>query len=252
MSSDYGTPEDRYSDISAIYDDLYDFTAETEETVSFLAKLASGGRVLELGVGTGRVALPLAERGCDVTGVDASPDMLRMLRTKDPGRKVKALRSDMTAPEVDGEFDVIYAVWNSFCELHTQERQVACVASAARLLRDGGSLVLETSVAHRALTEQRPISVGPFTGLNAATFQLMRYDQLDQIVEYRHVFLNADGVKVMASTHRLVHLTELDLMARLGDLELTARHGDWTGGPFHAASARHVSVYTKTGRAPSC
>lgn len=248
-SDTYGTPEERYKDLSAIYDDLFPFDSEAEATVSFLEKLAPGGRVLELGVGTGRIAIPLAERGCHVTGIDASPDMLRILSSKDRDGKVHAFESDMARPSLTGEFDLIYAIWNSLFELHTQELQIECLTSATRLLRGGGSLVIETSVAHRIFTDQRPISVGGFNDLNAAIFQLMHYDPVNQIIEYRHIFLGAEGVKVMPSTHRAAYLSELDLMARLGGLEPAARYGDWTGGRFGAASGRHISVYVKPARA---
>lgn len=246
MSANYGTPEERYKDMSAIYDDVFPFDAEAEATVSFLENLTPDGRALELGVGTGRIAIPLAERGCDVTGVDASPDMLRKLQSKDPEEKVHAIRADMATFDTAGEFDFIYTVWNSFAELHTQARQVACIASAARLLRTGGSLVIETGLAHHIFADQRPISLGPFDDLNTVAFQVMRYDQMNQIVEYRHISLGTGGIKVMSTIHRAVYLSELDLMARLGGLELTARYDDWTGGRFGAASKRHISAYAKT------
>lgn len=245
MIDKQSTPQERYRDLSTMYDDLFPFDADADATVSFLEKSAAGGRVLELGVGTGRIAIPLAERGCDMTGVDASPDMLAILRSKDVDGKIDAVQADMTAPGLDGEFDLIYTIWNSLFELHTQERQLACVMSAAGLLRDGGRFVVETAVASRAFADQKPLSVGPFDDLNSATFQLIRYDHVNQLVDYRHVLIGPAGITVLPSTHRVIYLSELDLMARLAGLTLVTRQGDWTGGRFDASSGRHISVYEK-------
>jgi SAM-dependent methyltransferase len=243
MSGRYGTPAERYGELSSIYDDLFPFEDDAESAVSFLEKLAPGGRVLELGAGTGRIALPLAERGCDVTALDASPEMLQVLSAKDRAGKVRVVQSDMARPEVDGQFDLIYVVANSFFELHEQRLQVACLASAGRLLRDGGRFVVEAAVPERGFAGQPAVSVSPFDSLDAVNFQVMNYDHVSQIVEYRHVFIGPRGITVLPSVHRFVYLSELDLMAALAGLGLTARHGDWAGGAFTGASARHVSVY---------
>lgn len=245
MNGAYGTPEERYKKLSAIYDDLFPYDEEGAATVAFLAQLAPGGRVLELGVGTGRIAIPLAASGCEVTGVDASPDMLRVLRAKDHDRKVRALHLDMAALGSLGEFDLIYSVYNSLHELHTQEQQVSCLKSAARLLRCGGNLLIEAAVPNRMLAAAQPISTGPFTELDTAIFQVMHYDQASQIVQYRHVSIAADGIKVTASTHRMIYLPELDLMAALAGLKLTTRYADWAGRSFDASCGRHISVYHK-------
>lgn len=245
MSGAYGTPAQRYKDMSAIYDDIFPFDEDARAAVSFLEKLAPRGRVLELGVGTGRLAIPLAERGCDVTGVDASPDMLSVLAGRDPGGRVRAVRSDMTCPDIAGEFDLVYVVANSLFELHTQESQAACVASAARMLRDGGSLVVEAAEPARVFAAEPAINVGASGGLDTASFQVMRYDRVKQVVEYRHIVIGDGRVTVMPSVHRFIYPSELDLMAALAGLAPVARYGDWTGGSFGAASSRHVSVYGK-------
>jgi hypothetical protein len=103
----------------------------------------------------------------------------------------------------------------------------------------------KSSVDSRAFADQKPLSVGPFDDLNSATFQLIRYDRVNQLVDYRHVLLGPAGITVLPSTHRVIYLSELDLMARLAGLTLVTRQGDWTGGRFDASSGRHISVYEK-------
>ena len=245
MSSRYGTPEARYKELSAIYDGLFPLDADGEASVSFLGRLAAGGRALELGAGTGRVAIPLAGQGCAVTAVDASPDMLEILKSKDTGKRVNAILADMTNPPVAGELDLIYAVYSSLYELIGQDLQIACVKSAARLLRAGGKLVIEASVANRLQATGTPEISFSFESLTTAVMQLTQYDQINQIAEYRHIFLGSDGVKIMPSVHRYIYLSELDLMAALAGLELAARYSDWTGRPLDRQSPRHISVYRK-------
>jgi SAM-dependent methyltransferase len=245
MTSRYGTPETRYKDLSGIYDHLYPLDADGEASVAFLAKLAAGGRVLELGAGTGRVAIPLAEQGCTVTAVDASPDMISILKSKDPDGRVNAVLADMADPPVQGPFDLIYAVYNVLYELHVQDLQVACLSSAARLLRSGGALVIEASVANSLQATGAPEVSFSFEDLTTVGLQLTQYDQINQIAEYRHIFLGADGIKVMPSVHRYIYLSELDLMAALAGLEPSGRYSDWASTPLDAKSPRHVSVYTK-------
>ncbi|MEV0675254.1 class I SAM-dependent methyltransferase [Actinosynnema sp. NPDC050436] len=246
MSDVHGTAQQRYRELHARYDRLYPFDADGAAAVSFLDELADGGRVLELAVGTGRVAIPLAARGCDVTGLDASSDMLDVLRAKDVGATVRTVLSDMAEPAVDGDFDLIYVIANSLFELTTQESQVACVGAAAQLLRPGGRLVVEAALPNWLFADRRPLFVGPLDDLEEVSLQALKYDVVNQLVHYRHIFIGADGIKVMPTTHRMVYLPELDLMAALAGLVPAARHSDWTGGAFDPAIGRHVSVYRKT------
>jgi SAM-dependent methyltransferase len=244
MNNGNSTPEERYRYLSTIYDEITPFDTDAEAAVSFLAKRAAGGRILELAVGTGRIAIPLAEHGCDITGVDASPDMLEKLRSKDPGGLVRTVHADMATLTMAGGFDLIYAVANSIFELHSQELQVSCIASAARLLRGGGSLVIEAAVPNYLFADRRPLFVGQCDALNTVTLQAMQYDQIGQTIQYRHVFVSNDGIKVFPTFHRFIYLPELDLMANLGGLRLAARYSDWTERSFNG-DGRHISVYGK-------
>lgn len=201
--------------------------------------------MLELAVGTGRIAIALAESGCDVTGVDASPEMLGLLKRKDVRGRVRTVESDMVDPAVTGEFDLVYVVASSLFELQTQEQQVNCLKSAAGLLRDDGCLVVEGALPNMLFADRRPLFVGNFDALDAVTLQAMKYDPVNQIVQYRHVFIAKDSIRVMPTTHRLVYLPELDLMAALSGLVLSDRYRDWSGRDFDPAVGRHVSVYRR-------
>jgi SAM-dependent methyltransferase len=245
MGDGYGTAEERYKDMHRVYDEQSPFDSDAAAAVEFLAGLAGRGRALELAVGTGRIAIALAGKGVDVTGVDASPDMLRVLREKDTAGIVHTVLCDMTEPEVTGDFSLVYLVANGLCELITQEAQVRCLTAAARLLAPGGSLVLEAALPDLLFADRRPLIVGRMDDLNAVSLQAVRYDALNQIVQYRHIHLSSAGVRILPSTHRMVYLPELDLMAKLAGLEPAARHSDWIGGPFDPGTGRHISVYQK-------
>jgi SAM-dependent methyltransferase len=245
MNTGYGTPEERYVDLHASYDELHPFDEQGEATVSFLDELVPHGKVLELAVGTGRIAIHLAARGRDVTGVDASPDMLDILKAKDPDGTVRTHLADMSNPGLTDQFDLIYLVANGLFELTTQDEQIACMTSAAELLSDGGRLVVEAALPNLLFADRRPLFVGPLDDLNTVTLQAMRYDDVNQIVQYRHVFISNDGIKVMPTTHRFVYLPELDLMAKQAGLRVASRHSDWSGGEFNPATGSHVSVYRK-------
>ncbi|MBW4717513.1 class I SAM-dependent methyltransferase [Saccharothrix obliqua] len=245
MTAGHGTPAERYEELADLYDDLHPFDADAADAVTFLERLAAGGDVLELAVGTGRIALPLAARGCAVTGVDASPDMLRVLHSKDSGETVRTILGDISELALADHFDLIYLVANSLFELTTQEDQVACLKAAAEHLRPGGRLVVEAALPNWLFADRRPLFVGHLEELDTVTMQAMKYDLVGQVVQYRHIFIAASGIKVMPTTHRLVYLPELDLMAALAGLARTDRHSDWTGGGFDPARGRHVSVYTR-------
>jgi SAM-dependent methyltransferase len=203
--------------------------------------------MLELGVGTGRIAIPLADRGCRVTGIDTSPEMLRALRSKDRHHNVETVLCDMSEPDVEGRFDVIYALYNTLYALLTQDLQVRCLQSAARLLRDGGHVVIEAVVPPTGMRSEGVSVTADFQELRRVTIQLTRVDHVRQLLEYRHVHLGAGEVKVLPAVHRYVHIAELDLMAAVACLELETRHGDWTATPFGLASKRHISVYRRAG-----
>lgn len=245
MPNRYGSPRERYVELSEIYDIIFPFDAEAAAAVEFLTALAPGGRLLELGVGTGRIAVPMAERGHKVVGVDTSPEMLAQLAKKDPDQRIQLVEADMIDPPVDGPFNVVTLLYNTIAALLDQDLQVRCVASAASLLAEDGFFVVEAKVPIFALSATPTINMTPLDEeqLRTLSFEVIHHDHLTQSLRYRHVYLAGDGVKILPSVHRYVHISELDLMARLAGLELVARYGDWDRGPVQPHSWRHISVY---------
>jgi SAM-dependent methyltransferase len=211
-------------------------------TVDRLAELAGDGRALEFAVGTGRVAIPLAERGVPVTGIELSRPMIDRLRAKVGEERIPVVVGDMATTRASGEYTLVYLVYNTISNLLTQAEQVACFRNAARHLAPGGRFVIELWVPElRRLPPGQQATVwhaGPgYIGLDT-------YDVLDQQVVSHH-FRFGDGTQaeLVRSPHRYIWPAELDLMAQLAGFELEARHADWARTEFTADSRSHVSVY---------
>jgi SAM-dependent methyltransferase len=211
-------------------------------TVDRLVKLAEGGRALEFAIGTGRVAVPLAERGVSVSGIELSQPMVDQLRTKVDETTIPVAVGDMASTVVDGTYTLVYLVFNTISNLLTQEEQVACFRNAARHLAPGGRFVIELWVPElRALPPGRKATVGR---VETGYVLLDTYDVLNQQVVSHH-FRFSDGrqANLFRSPHRYIWPAELDLMAQLAGFELETRHADWIGSEFTADSPSHVSVY---------
>jgi SAM-dependent methyltransferase len=205
-----------------------------EPVVDFLEPLAGGG-ALELAIGTGRIAVPLAERGVRVAGIDLSPDMVAELRKKTGEIPVEI--GDMATTTVDGTFSLVYIVFNSMNNATTQEGQVATFANAAAHLEPGGCFVVEVGVHNRQRLEVFDLS-DTHVGVDELDFDTQRL--------VSHHFTLVDGEWRRASMpFRSVSPAELDLMARLAGMELRERWEDWDRSPFTAASRKHVSVWQK-------
>jgi SAM-dependent methyltransferase len=242
--SDYG-PSTYGDRIAGIYDRYLDpsITASTPVAVDFLAGLVGSGRALELGIGTGRLALPLAERGVHVHGIDASEAMLERLRAKPGGTDIAVTVGDFGDVAVDGAFELIYVVFNTFFGLLSQERQVACFANVAEHLTVDGVFVIEAFVPDPTLYDRgQRLST---TRVEAERVQLnaSRLDPLTQRVTSQHILISAEGIMLLPVQLRYAWPSELDLMARLSGLRLRERFGGWQREPFTAASGSHISVY---------
>ena len=211
-------------------------------TVDRLAELAGDGRALEFAIGTGRVAVPLAERGVPVSGIELSTAMLEQLRTKADEAAIPVTVGDMSAVRVPGEFTLVYLVYNTISNLLTQEEQVACFRNAARHLSPGGRFVIELWVPElRRLPPGIPATVGV---ADSGYILLDTYDVLQQhVVSHHFHFGEGTQAELFRSPHRYIWPAELDLMAQLAGLTLESRHADWTGTEFTADSPSHVSVY---------
>jgi SAM-dependent methyltransferase len=228
----------RYDDDSTMFD-----PAVVDPVVDLLAELARGGRALELAVGTGRIALPLAERGVSVAGIDNSPAMVARLRAKPGGDEIEILIGDFSTTRVPGEFSVVYLVYNTIFNLVTQDAQVACFENAAAHLASGGTFVIETGVP--GLQDlPRGQTIVPFRAEpGGISFDV--YDVATQLASSQH-FNFVDGrVESFPVDFRYAWPAELDLMARIAGLALRNRWAGWKREPFTAVSTSHVSIYEK-------
>ena len=238
-------PEIHFDDrIAARYDesssDMFD-PARLGATVDLLADLAGGRRALELGIGTGRVALPLQARGVPVHGIDNSPAMVARLRAKAGGDDVGVTIGDFARTRVEGRFGLAYLVFNTIMNLTSQEEQVACFQNVADHLEPGGCFVIEVHVPE--LQRLPPgDTVVPFT-VTPTRLGFDEYDVATQHMSSHHFWLE-DGQWATASIpFRYVWPAELDLMARLAGMRPRDRYADWDRTPFTSASRQHVSVW---------
>ena len=211
-------------------------------TVTRLAELAGDGPALELAVGTGRVAIPLAERGIPITGIELSTAMVDRLRSKADAATLPVVVGDMATARAPGAFTLVYLVDNTISNLLTQAEQVACFRNAARHLVPGGRFVIELWVPElRTLPPGRQATVWQY---EPGYLGLDVYDVLEQRVVSHHIRFSDDGgARVALSPHRYVWPAELDLMGQLAGFGLESRHADWTGARFTAEDRSHVSVY---------
>jgi SAM-dependent methyltransferase len=238
---------DRFGpDVAERYDERYAYQSEPEvldPILDFLAELAGEGRALELGIGTGRIALPLAERGVPVHGIDLSEAMVEKLKAKPGAEQVGVTMGDFATTRVDGTFSLAYLVANTIMNLTTQVEQVACFRNVATHLETGGCFVIEVLVPGLQRLPPgetfQPFAVGPnhlgFDEIDVATQRLISH----------HYWIEDGQAQVLSPPFRYVWPSELDLMAQLAGMRLRERLGDWTREPFTSASRKHVSVWEK-------
>lgn len=212
--------------------------------VDFLARLAGSGPALEFAIGTGRVAIPLVERGIPVTGIELSQPMADQLRRKISADELPVAVGDMATTTVPGRFSLVYVVWNSIGNLRTQDEQVECFRNAARHLAPGGRFVIELWVPGIRRFPPGQSAV-PFTVTDTYA-GLDTYDMVTQQGTSHHYRQLEDGsVRYSYSNFRYIWPAECDLMARLAGLTLEQRVAGWDGAPFTSDSESHVSVWRK-------
>jgi SAM-dependent methyltransferase len=236
-----GVPEDYFgAEVAARYDDssteMFD-PAVIGPTVDFLAELAGAGPVLELGIGTGRIALPLAQRGLGVHGIDLSSAMVERLRAKPGGGEISVAIGDFAATRVEGMFSLVYLVFNTINNLTTQDAQVACFENAAAHLQPGGCFVIEVGVP----------GCGPLCVFDLADEHvgIDEYDAATQRLVSHHFTLLDGEWQLRSIPFRSVSPGELDLMARIAGMRLRERWSGWRREPFTDESTKHVSVWGK-------
>jgi SAM-dependent methyltransferase len=230
----------RYDESSA---EMFD-PAVLEPVVDVLAELAGDGRALELGIGTGRVALPLARRGVPVHGIELSKAMVAKLRAKPGGDDIGVTIGDFATATVDATFSVAYLVFNTIGNLTRQAAQVACFRNAAAHLEPGGCFVIEVGVP--ALQWLPPGETARVFHISETRWGIDEYDVASQGLRSHHFTVTDGDVEHLSVPFRYVWPSELDLMAQLAGMSLRERWSDWTREPFTSDSRKHVSVWEKT------
>jgi SAM-dependent methyltransferase len=241
-------PEDYFGEHVAVrYDersaDMFD-PSVVDPVVDFLADLTGHGAALELGIGTGRIALPLARRGVRVHGIDLSEAMVARLRAKPGAEAIRVTIGDFATTTVEGTFSVAYLVFNTIMNLTTQDEQVACFRNAAAQLEPGGCFVIEVLVP--GLRRLPPGETFQPFDVSPTHLGFDEYDVARQGLVSHHYWIADGEVEVFSSPFRYVWPSELDLMAQLAGMKLRERWGGWKREPFTSDSTKHVSVWEKT------
>ena len=241
------SPVDHFGrDVADRFDARYAHQADpavVDPTVDFLAGFAGDGAALELGIGTGRIALPLSQRGVRVHGIDLSEAMVDKLRAKPGADRIAVTIGDFASTQVGATFSLAYLVANTIMNLTTQDEQVACFENAAAHLEPGGCFVIEVQVPKL----QRLPSGERFQPFDVSATHL-GFDEMDvatQRLVSHHYWIEDDKVEVLSPPFRYVWPSELDLMAQLAGMSLRERWKDWERSPFTSDSKGHVSVWEK-------
>ncbi|HKH16810.1 MAG TPA: class I SAM-dependent methyltransferase [Solirubrobacteraceae bacterium] len=229
---------DRWADV---YDERT--TLDPAPAVEFLAGLAGSRRVLELALGTGRVALPLASRGLTVEGVEASEAMVEKLRAKPGGEQIPVAIGDMADVPAKGPFGLVYLVFNTLFNLPSADRQADCLRNVARVLEPDGAFVIECFVPDPSRFDRGQRVEALDVTEESATIEVLRHDAAAQRVTTQKITFDSQGVRLHPVALRYCWPSELDLMAGQAGLRLRERYADWDRRPFGSDSASHVSVY---------
>ena len=234
--------EETYGErVASVYDDW--FPACDPDAITFLAELVGKGKALELGVGTGRVALPLAAKGVAVHGVDVAESMIARLREKPDSQKVTVTLGNFADVPVDGEFELIYVMFNTIFALTTQEAQVRCFRNAAAHLSKSGAFVLEAFVPDVARFGRGRVNWPTTVTTDRVELDIGEHDSATQKVVSQKVVFTEGNVRLYPIQIRYAWPSELDLMAQVAGLRLRERWSGWRREPFNSESTKHISVY---------
>ena len=232
--------------IADIYDDLQSELSDpalVNDTVSALVELAHGGKALELGIGTGRIALPLAAKGVEVHGIDSSEAMVAKLQAKPGGADIPVAIGDLADVDVPDSYSLIYVVYNTFFVLPTQEEQVRCFRNVADHLTEDGVFVIEAFVPDHSRfdggQEVRTIRAD----VDLVELAVSRHDPVAQRVDSQQVLIREDSIRLIPIRLRYAWPSELDLMARIAGLRLRERWENWERDPLTESSGEHISIY---------
>jgi SAM-dependent methyltransferase len=242
-------PEDYFGEpVAERFDERYADLADpavVDPIVDFLVERAGNGAALELGIGTGRIALPLARRGIAVHGIDLSEAMVARFRTKPGAEQIGVTIGDFATTTVDSSFSIAYLVANTIMNLTSQDEQVACFQNVAAHLEPGGCFVVEVVVP--GLRRLPPGETFQAFDVTPTHLGFDEYDVVRQGLVSHHYWIGDGKVELFSPPFRYVWPSELDLMARLAGMTLLERWGGWKREPFTGESAKHVSVWQKPG-----
>ena len=230
--------------MAGVYDSFYG-SVDVGLRMDVLEELAAGGRALELGIGTGSFALPLAARGVDVHGIDVSEAMVEQLRAKEGGASVPVTVGDFADVEVDGTFSLVFVINNTLFMLTEQEEQIRCFENVAARLDESGVFLVDAFVPDVTRFDRGQEVRARLPDLETVRLDVSTHDPMKQLVDFRHVLLSEGGIQMYPAQLRYIWPTEMDLMARLAGLRLRERWGDWDRSPFTSKSEGHVSVYER-------
>ena len=225
------------------YDSL--FSHIDANLIDRLYELSVGGKVLELGIGTGRIALPLCDRGVEVHGIDASPAMLEKLGSKDKGRSIPVKMGSFAEFDMEEEYEFIFIVFNTFFGLLTQREQINCFKSVSNCLRPGGKFLIEAFVSDLSRFDKGQTIRTSHVSTDEVRLECSQHDLATQTVVSQLVTIGKPGVNLYPVNIRYAWPSELDLMAELANLKLIDRWGGWDKQPFTSSSTFHVSIYEK-------
>ena len=235
------SPDSYGESVAGVYDEWY--SDLDPHAIDALAELAHGGRALELGIGTGRVALPLSAKNVEVHGIDASPSMVARLREKPGGDRLNITQGNFAEVPVEGKFALVYIVFNTFFMLLSQEDQVQCFRNVAQHLAPGGCFVIEAFVPDLSRFTGGQVNWATKVTSDEVLLDVGQHDAAAQRVMGQKIVITEGNVRLYPAQIRYCYPSELDLMAQLAGLRLRERWNNWQREPFTAESGKHISIY---------
>ncbi len=230
---------------AADYDTLHN-PDTTKLSVDAIAQIAGdGAQILELAIGSGRMALPLAEMGFEISGIEGSTEMVDLLRKKSGGNDIPIVIGDYADVAIEGPFDHVFLVYNTLFNLPSQEAQLRCFKNVADRLNKNGTFLIETFVPDFSDFENGQRMRTMKIDMHSAWIEAATHDPVNQMFEFQRIRITPEGVKLVPLPMRYAWPSEIDLMAKLAGLQLKSRWGDWQGSPFTNQSKMHVTVYEK-------
>ncbi len=227
--------------IADTYDEYY--SSFESSAIDLIFEFSKGRHVLELGIGTGRIAIPLKKKGVDISGIDASPSMIKHLRTKPEGSNIPVVLGDFSDINIDDSFDLIYVVFNTFFALTTQELQLKCFRNVSKHLKNKGKFLIEAFVPDLGRFDRDQTVRTTSIKINEVIIDVSQHDIMNQQVISQHIVLTEKGTSLYPVIIRYAWPSELDLMAQISGMKKVNRWEDWKKSPFTSHSSKHISIY---------